>query len=101
MFNFILVDSFIILLIHFISLCLQVFNLQFQLFNALFLVSALLSEVRGSHKVFESDRIIFLRQESLSFKQVDPVESVVAPTLSDFEVGRELSHYLNGCVLLV
>ena len=62
-----------------------------------FLISALLGVGWGSHEVLESYRVtrhvvsdpafIYVwGEKSLPFKQIDPVEPVVAPALADLEI---------------
>ena len=64
--------------------------------NVFLLVTALLGISGGADVVLECDRIagtcisirlsVLIREESLPFKKVDPVEPIVAPALTDLEV---------------
>jgi hypothetical protein len=62
------------------------------------LIAAMLGVVRSSHKELQRDRIISLVEIAFSFKQVYPVESIVTPTFTNFEIRSKLSDYL--CTLI-
>ena len=107
----ILIDLFVILDVHFVELLLQQTHLLLEMVDVPLLVSALLGVGRGSHEVLESYRIprilrpiwvrIRSRQEPLPFQEVNPVESVIAPAFTHFEIGWELSDYLQALWITV
>lgn len=55
------------------------------------LVLAVLRVAWSANKELEGDRVVHRVQVALAVEQVNPVESIVAPALADFELGGELS----------